>query len=282
MTHDKTERIVLITGSNRGIGLETARQLAQRGFHVVTTARDERKGRYVVEAIQAGGGKATFLSLDVSSSKSIRTAASEFAAVADHLNVLINNAGIYPDKGQTILTLPRDRMAETFQTNTFGPLEVIQAFLPYLREAAGARVINVSSGYGQLDGLSPDVTSYCLSKLALNGLTIMLAKALRADKIAVNSMCPGWVRTDMGGPNATRSVPRWRFGLMRVCGNHTNPTRKRGRKRSNQGPGYFHRCRRDEPAQCASKGGNKCKSANLEEATSKSRLSVSATGDHAA
>jgi NAD(P)-dependent dehydrogenase (short-subunit alcohol dehydrogenase family) len=97
-------------------------------------------------------------------------------------------------------------MVETLQTNTFGPLEVTQAFVPYLRRAAAPRVINVSSGYGQLEGLSADVPTYCLSKLALNGLTIMLADALRSDHIAVNSMCPGWVRTDMGGPNATRSV----------------------------------------------------------------------------
>src|SRR4029077_4392964 len=100
----------------------------------------------------------------------------------------------------------RDRLDQTFRTNTFAPLEVTQAFLPFLRKAAAARVINVSSGYGQLGGLSPGVPSYCLSKLALNGLTIMLAQALRADGIAVNSMCPGWVRTDMGGPTAARSV----------------------------------------------------------------------------
>jgi NAD(P)-dependent dehydrogenase (short-subunit alcohol dehydrogenase family) len=206
MSPDKTQRIVLITGSNRGIGLETARQLARRGFHVVIAARDEGRGRQAAEGIQAGGGKATFLSLDVSSSDSIRNAVRQFAAIADHLDVLSNNAAIYPDQGLTILTLPRDRLAQTFQTNTFGPLEVTQAFLPYLRQAAAARVINVSSGYGQLEGLSPDVPSYCLSKLALNGLTIMLAEALRADHIAVNSMCPGWVRTDMGGPNATHSV----------------------------------------------------------------------------
>jgi NAD(P)-dependent dehydrogenase (short-subunit alcohol dehydrogenase family) len=206
MTLDKAERIALITGSNRGIGLETARQLARRGFHVVVTARDELKGQQVAEAIRADGGKASFLALDVSRSDSIRAAASQFPAIAAHLNVLINNAGIYPDQGRAILTLSRDRLAETLQTNTIGPLEVTQAFLPYLRQAAGARVINVSSGYGQLGGLSPDVPSYCLSKLALNGLTIMLADALRADNIAVNSMGPGWVRTDMGGPNATRSV----------------------------------------------------------------------------
>jgi NAD(P)-dependent dehydrogenase (short-subunit alcohol dehydrogenase family) len=206
MNPDQNYRIVLITGANRGIGLETAKQLACRGFHLVIAARDERSGRQAAEAIMAEGGKATFLALDVSSSASIRNAAVQFAGIAPHLDVLINNAGIYPDQGLTILTLPRDRLDQTLQTNTFGALEVTQAFLPYLRKAAAARVINVSSGYGQLEGLSPNVASYCLSKLALNGLTIMLAKALHADHIAVNSMCPGWVRTDMGGPNATRSV----------------------------------------------------------------------------
>jgi len=206
MSPRNAERIALVTGSNRGIGLEAARQLARRGFHAVIASRDEAKGRQAAEGIRAGGDKATFLPLDVGSSESIRTAARRFEQIADRLEVLINNAGVYLDDGLTILTLSRDRLAQTFQTNTFGPLEVAQAFLPYLRKSAAARVINVSSGYGQLEGLSPDVPSYCLSKLALNGLTIMLAEALRADRIAVNSMCPGWVRTDMGGPNATLSV----------------------------------------------------------------------------
>jgi NAD(P)-dependent dehydrogenase (short-subunit alcohol dehydrogenase family) len=206
MSPGKTQRIVLITGANRGIGLETARQLAGRGFHVVIAARDEQGGRSAVEAVASDGHTATFLSLDVTSSDSIRAAAREFATVADHLDVLVNNAGIYPDKGFNVLTLPRDLLVRTLQTNTLGPLEATQALLPFLRKGTAARVINVSSGYGQLDGLSPDVPSYCLSKLALNGLTIMLAQALQADRIAVNSMCPGWVRTDMGGPNADRSV----------------------------------------------------------------------------
>ncbi len=205
MSPDKNQRIVLITGSNRGIGLEAARQLSRQGLYVVVAARDEGSGRRAVEAINAEGGKAAFLALDVSNGQSIRNAASQFTSVAARLDVLINNAGIYPDEKLTILNLPRDRLAQTFQTNTFGPLEVTQSFLPYLRQAGAARVINVSSGYGQLEGLSPDVPSYCLSKLALNGLTIMLADALRVDRIAVNSMCPGWVRTDMGGPHATLS-----------------------------------------------------------------------------
>lgn len=205
MSHKKTQRTVLITGANRGIGLETARQLGQRGFHVILGARDESKGRKAAESI-GGNGKITVLSMDVSSSESIRSAASRFGEISDSLDVLINNAAVYPDKGLTILTLPRDRLTETFQTNTFGALEVTQAFLPFLRRAPAGRVINLSSGYGQLEGLSADVPSYCLSKLAINGLTIMLADKLKADHIAVNSMCPGWVRTDMGGPNATRSV----------------------------------------------------------------------------
>src|SRR5262245_51759089 len=131
MNPDQTQRIVLITGSNRGIGLETARQLAQRGIHVVIAGRDQGSGRQAAEGIQAQGGKASSLPLDVSSSESIRKAASQFEAIADHLDVLINNAGIYPDKGVTILTIPRDLVAQTLQTNTFGPLEVTQAFLPH-------------------------------------------------------------------------------------------------------------------------------------------------------
>lgn len=199
-------RVALVTGSNRGIGLETAKQLAKRGFHVVMATRDESNGEKAVNAIQASGGEASFLSLDVSASESVQSAAREFATISDHLDVLINNAGIYLDEGVDVFTISRNQMLATFQTNTFGPLEITQAFLPYLKKASAPRVINVSSGYGELDGMSPDVPSYCLSKLALNGLTIVLAAALRAENISVNSMCPGWVRTDMGGPSATRSV----------------------------------------------------------------------------
>src|SRR5690349_1334266 len=166
---DSIQRSALITGANRGIGLETANQLATRGFHVVVAARDEASGRRAVETVQASGGSAAFLQLDVSDSSSIREAAHRFAKISRPLDVLINNAGIYPDEGQTILTVSRERLIDTFQTNTFGALEVAQAFLPLLRQSSAARIVNVSSGYGQLEGLMPDVPSYCLSKLALNG-----------------------------------------------------------------------------------------------------------------
>ncbi|HEY1791083.1 MAG TPA: SDR family oxidoreductase [Verrucomicrobiae bacterium] len=193
-----------MTGANRGIGFETARQLAGRGFHVVIGARSEQAGHAAQRELEKSG-KVSPLILDVSNSMSIADAASKFASIGQ-LDALINNAGIYPDEGTSILTISREQMVSTFQTNIFGALVVTQAFLPYLKKSPSARVINVSSGYGQLDGLSANVPSYCLSKLTLNGVTIMLAEALKQDRIAVNSMCPGWVRTDMGGPSAPRSV----------------------------------------------------------------------------
>jgi NAD(P)-dependent dehydrogenase (short-subunit alcohol dehydrogenase family) len=195
---------VLITGANRGIGFETARQLAARGFHVIIGARSEQQGQAAVRELE-GRGKVSLLFVDLSDSKSIASAAAKFSSVGQ-LDVLINNAGIYPDEGTSVLTISREQMVGTFQTNTFGALEMTQAFLPYLKKSPATRVINVSSGYGQLDGLSATVPSYCLSKLTLNGVTIMLSEALKEHGIAVNSMCPGWVRTDMGGAAAPRSV----------------------------------------------------------------------------
>ena len=188
---------------NRGIGKEIARQLATKGFRVVLTARDSKAGTKAASSIKGDIG---FLVLDVADDQSITQAAESFAKESDRLDVLVNNAGIYPDEGFDILTVPRELLTGTFQTNTFGPIRVIQAFLPFLSRADKARIINLSSGYGELDGLSSSVPSYCLSKLTLNGATIMFDQALRSRGIAVNSVCPGWVRTDMGGPSASLSV----------------------------------------------------------------------------
>jgi NAD(P)-dependent dehydrogenase (short-subunit alcohol dehydrogenase family) len=197
------QKAVLITGANRGIGFQTAKELAGRGFRVFVGARDQRSG---AEAAAGIGSHADVLVIDVADSESISAAARALADKTDRLDVLINNAGIYPDRCVSILDVTRGGMVETFQTNMFGPIEVTQALLPLLRKSVAARVINVSSGYGQLDGLSPSVPSYCLSKLALNGVTIMMARAFRNERISINSVCPGWVRTDMGGADADRSV----------------------------------------------------------------------------
>jgi NAD(P)-dependent dehydrogenase (short-subunit alcohol dehydrogenase family) len=199
-------KTVLITGGNRGIGLETARQLAEKGFQVFIGVRDLAAGQTAAAGLRKKGGLVTALGLDVANSSSIKAAADELSKQASHLDVLINNAGIYPDEGLNILNISREQLVSTFQTNTFGPIAVVQAFLPMLRKAQNARIINLSSGLGQLDGMSPSIPSYSLSKLAINGVTILLANALRPESISVNSMCPGWVRTDMGGASAPRSV----------------------------------------------------------------------------
>ncbi len=209
-------KTVLVTGANKGIGYEVARQLAAKGFHVFVGARNAKAGRKAVEeiakkpharsatALQAGG-KATFLEIDVADKDSVKTAAREFSNVADHLDVLVNNAGVIVDGDEAILEISDDLFRKTLETNTLGPLRVTRAFAPLLRKSKAPRVINVSSGGGQLtggaDGWAP---AYCISKTALNGVTVQLAAAL--SKMAVKSVCPGWVRTEMGGQNASRSV----------------------------------------------------------------------------
>ena len=195
---------VLITGANKGIGYEVARQLAGRGFHVFIGARNADAGRKAVDEI-AKQGEATFLEIDVADNASVTAAAREFSKSVDHLDVLVNNAGIIVDGDNAILEVSDELLRKTLETNTLGALRVTRAFVPLLAKSKAPRVINVSSGGGQLtggaDGWSP---AYCVSKTALNGVTSQLAAAL--PKFAVNSVCPGWVRTDMGGRNATRSV----------------------------------------------------------------------------
>jgi len=196
---------VLITGANKGIGHEVARELAAKGFHVFVGARNAKAGRKAAEEIAKKGGKATFLEIDVADNDSVTTATREFSSVEDHLDVLVNNAGIIVDGDSAILEISDDLFRNTLETNTLGVLRVTRAFVPLLRKSKSPRVINVSSGGGQLtggaDGWSP---AYCISKTALNGVTVQVAAAL--PKFAVNSVCPGWVRTEMGGENANRSV----------------------------------------------------------------------------
>jgi NAD(P)-dependent dehydrogenase (short-subunit alcohol dehydrogenase family) len=195
----------LVTGANKGIGYEVARQLAGKGFQVFVGARNRDAGQKAVAKIAEEGGKAIFLEIDVADNPSVTVAAREFAKAADHLDVLVNNAGIILDGDNAILEISDELLRKTLETNTLGALRVARAFVPLLRKSKAPRVINVSSGGGQLtggaDGWSP---AYCISKTALNSVTLQLATAL--PKFAVNSICPGWVRTDMGGQDATRSV----------------------------------------------------------------------------
>jgi NAD(P)-dependent dehydrogenase (short-subunit alcohol dehydrogenase family) len=198
-------KTALITGANKGIGHEVARQLAAKGFHVFVGARNAKAGRKAAQEIAKKSDKATFLEIDVADNDSVTNAAREFSNSEDHLDVLVNNAGIIADGDSAILEISDDLFRKTLETNTLGALRVTRAFAPLLRKSKAPRVINVSSGSGQLtggaDGWAP---AYSISKTALNGVTVQLAAVL--PKFAVNSVCPGWVRTEMGGEDASRSV----------------------------------------------------------------------------
>jgi NAD(P)-dependent dehydrogenase (short-subunit alcohol dehydrogenase family) len=198
-------KTAVVTGANKGIGNEVARQLGSKGFHVFIGARNSENGRKATETLRKNGAMATCVSLDVSDPESIRNAVHFVSAAADHLDVLVNNAGVILEGDNSITQLEAETVTQTFQTNTLGPLLVTQAFLPLLSKSNHPRVINVSSGGGQLaDGMDTWAPAYCLSKTALNAVTCLFAAAL--PNFSINSVCPGWVRTDMGGANATRSV----------------------------------------------------------------------------
>src|SRR6266851_57469 len=214
----KEKRIALVTGANKGIGFEVARQLARKGFRVFLGARNEKAGQAAAEKLRTEGvkddyGEITFLKIDVSKPDSIRRAVEEFSRKSDRLDALVNNAGILLDGDKDVLTITPETFETTLRTNTLGALLVAQAFVPFLKKSDAPRIVNVSSGGGQLaDGADGWAPAYCISKTALNGVTAQLAAAL--PKFAVNSVCPGWVRTDMGGPSATRSVGEGATGIV--------------------------------------------------------------------
>lgn len=197
------KKIALITGANKGIGLETARQLAATGMCVLLGSRDLGRGETAAAALRAEGLDATAIVLDVADDTSIAEAAAKVGAEFDHLDVLVNNAGIYAAGSASNTT--RETLRELFETNVFGVVSVTNAFLPLLREANAARIVNVSSEVASL-GVINDPTSYMsemqdlayqASKGAVNWVTIMFAKELADTPIKVNAAIPGYVSTDL-------------------------------------------------------------------------------------
>jgi NAD(P)-dependent dehydrogenase (short-subunit alcohol dehydrogenase family) len=200
----RNAKTALVTGANKGIGFEVARELARMGLRVFLGARNVEAGRAAAEKLKADGDVA-FLEIDVSSADSIQNAAEQLRSQVDRLDVLVNNAGVLLDEDKDALTITPEIFETTLRTNTLGPWLVAQTFAPLLKKSREPRIVNVSSGGGQLeDGADGWAPAYCVSKTALNGVTVQLAAAL--PKCAVNSVCPGWVRTDMGGESAPRSV----------------------------------------------------------------------------
>lgn len=202
-------KTALITGANRGIGKEVARTLAKRGFRVVVAARDRKAAEETASALaeECGNREVVALELDVDRDVSIKAAADRFGDWGDSLEVLVNNAGIYPDEEKSLLDVTSEQFFQTLTTNALGPLLVTRFFRPYLEKSeVGGRVINVSSGLGQLCDMEDEAPTYSISKTALNAITRQLSSGLKSVGISVNSVCPGWVETDMGGSGAPRSV----------------------------------------------------------------------------
>ena len=211
---DQSLRIALVTGGSRGIGLEVCRQLATRGFTVLLTARDSAKAQAAARKL-GEGGTVEPVALNVADPRSIEQAAAEVKRRHDHLDVLINNAGINYDTWETVENADIDAtVMETISTNLLGPWRVCQAFLPLLRNSRAARIVNVSSESGSLEHMGAGPPAYQVTKAALNALTRTLAGELRHAHILVNSVCPGWVATDMGGAGAPRSVEEGAAGIL--------------------------------------------------------------------
>lgn len=192
-TADQTP-IALVTGGARGLGVEICRQLAQAGMQVWCAARDLERAERVARSLRADGDVRA-ARLDVSRDASVV----ELAARLDRLDVLVNNAAIDYDTDARALTIELERVRRDLETNLFGAWRMAQAFGDLLRASGHGRLVNVSSGSGQITDMRAGTPAYATSKLALNGLTRMLAEELRSDGVLVNAVCPGWTATDMGG-----------------------------------------------------------------------------------
>jgi NAD(P)-dependent dehydrogenase (short-subunit alcohol dehydrogenase family) len=209
-------RVALVTGANRGIGREVARQLAERGYEVLLSAREEAKATAAAAELAASTGAAVRpLTLDVSDSRSISEAAAAVRAAPGRLDVLVNNAGIGSDFGVAGVAPDFAAIQRALDTNFYGAYRLTVELLDLLRESPHPRIVNVSSGMGgitEMGGWSP---GYRVSKAALNAMTRILATELRDAGFLVNSACPGFVNTDMGGPmGATKSVEDGAAGIV--------------------------------------------------------------------
>jgi NAD(P)-dependent dehydrogenase (short-subunit alcohol dehydrogenase family) len=203
-------KLALVTGANRGIGLETARQLAELGFTVLIGARDSAKGEAAARKL---GGKVEAVELDVAAPEAAARAAAEVERRFGRIDVLVNNAAIHYDPSARALRPDWTMIREAFETNVFGAWRVAAAFAPLLGASGHGRLVNVSSEGGSLASMGAGAPAYSTSKATLNALTRILAAELRGSGVLVNSICPGWVATDMGGPGG-RPVAQGAAGIV--------------------------------------------------------------------
>ncbi len=200
------QRIALVTGANRGIGYEIARQLAETGIHVLVSARNAVKAQKAVDNLLRNNLSLAPLVLDVSHPQSIDQAVRAIQKNFGRLDILVNNAGIFLKNDREVCNTDAAVIQETLLTNFIGPLILCQKVIPLMLKQNYGRIVNISSGMGAMHEMTGGYPGYRISKAALNAMTLILASEIRGRNIFINSMCPGWARTDMGGANATRSV----------------------------------------------------------------------------
>jgi NAD(P)-dependent dehydrogenase (short-subunit alcohol dehydrogenase family) len=204
-----SKKIAVVTGGNRGLGLETSRQLAKQGYHVILTSRDSQKGQDAAQNLQKEGLSVTFHPLDVTSDESCHKLAEFIGQEFGKLDVLVNNAGILIDVNageDSIFNAKVDTIQTTLETNLYGVLRVTQALIPLMKNQNYGRIVNLSSILAQLKTMAGGYTGYRVSKTAVNSLTRILASELQGTNILVNSASPGWVKTDMGGQEAPLTI----------------------------------------------------------------------------
>ena len=209
-------KVALITGANKGIGFETARQLGKQGITILVGARDEARGTEAAKTLQAENVDAHFLHLDMSDVNTFANAAKFIEEKFGKLDILINNAGVLLDYTVPASAVPVANWRKTFETNVFSLVELTQTLLPLIKKSAAGRIVNLSSILGSLTlnsdpnspiaGSGASNTSYHASKAAVNMFTIQLANELKDTPIKVNSAHPGWVKTDMGGEAAPMEI----------------------------------------------------------------------------
>src|SRR3954463_7189178 len=207
----KERKVAVVTGANRGLGLATSEELAKQGYTVFMVGRDIAKTTKAAEPLKKQNLDVRPFEADVTETDKIEKLASTLRGEFGKLDVLVNNAGVYLESGRassesSVFKVEPDTVLKTFEINTLGPLRMVQALIPLLRESPAGRIVNVSSGMGQLSEMQGTAPGYRISKTGLNALTRVLAAELSGTNVKVNSVCPGWVKTDMGGQGASREI----------------------------------------------------------------------------
>jgi len=212
------KKVAIVTGANRGLGYATSEALAKRGYKVVMAMRDPDKAQKQINELKMKDLDVMAMKLDVSQEKSIQDFYTQFKKEVGSLDVLVNNAGIFVDDedggDSSVYKTKSSTIQKTFVTNTMGPFLMIQKFLPMMKDAGYGRIVNISSGMGQLSEMSRGYAAYRISKTALNAVTRIFSQEVEGEDILVNSVCPGWVQTDMGGRGANRTIEQGIKGIV--------------------------------------------------------------------